>query len=120
MLQAYKPAGYFVKGDSADGGTVTGETRRCNHCTYVWEYKPGSGTKRALCLHCMGLMCMRASCAAEQRQLMARFPDRTWNCMPFNDWQERMREQYEKDSRYRVLPSGVVVSADIDLSTIGR
>jgi hypothetical protein len=55
-------------------------------------------------------MCGRQECQAEQRQLMASFPDRTWSCMPLNDWNERMREQYAKDPRWEVLPSGIVVS----------
>ena len=108
MIRGYKPNGYFRKG-VADGKVVEGETRSCSHCQYTWEYVPGSGHQRGICLNCMGLICGRPECAAEQRRLMARFPDRTWSCLPFVEWNERVRDEYDKDPRWKVLPSGIVV-----------
>jgi hypothetical protein len=63
-IRGDKPAGYFVKG-VAGGATVTGETRQCVHCQFVWEYRPGSGVERGFCMHCHGLVCRRPECAAE-------------------------------------------------------
>lgn len=108
MIRGHKPNAYFATADR-DGKAIEGEHRQCVHCTYSWEYRPGSGRKRGFCLHCHGLLCMRAECAAEQRRLMAAFPDRTWSCMPFEDWNKRMLEQFAKDARYTVLPSGIAV-----------
>jgi hypothetical protein len=112
VIHGYKPAGYFVQGTHADGRTVTGETRQCVHCTYVWEYKPGSGTKRGYCLHCHGLICMRGECHAEQKRLLSSFPELALSCLPFEDWNNRMREKLDRDPKWQVLPSGIAILVD--------
>lgn len=113
MIHGYKPAGYFVKGTSADGHTVSGESRQCVHCTYVWEYQPGSGHKRGFCLNCHGLLCLRPECALEQRRLLAAFPERgDLSCLPFEDWNNRMRDKLMRDPQWEVLPSGVAIMVD--------
>lgn len=111
MIHGHKPAGYFVKGTAA-GHTVQGESRQCVHCTYVWEYQPGSGTKRGYCLNCHGLLCLRAECAVEQRRLLASFPQLSLSCLPFEDWNNRMRDQLARDPAWTVLPSGVAIMKD--------
>lgn len=111
MIHGYKPAGYFVKGVAGDH-TVTGESRQCCHCQYVWEYQPGSGRQRGFCLNCHGLVCLRAECAAEQRRLLASFPQLGLSCLPFEDWNNRMRDQLLRDPRWEVLPSGIAIMVD--------
>lgn len=110
MITGHKPNGYYTKG-TANGLTVEGESRQCVHCQALWEYQPGSGTVRGWCLKCNGFLCNQPSCAREQQRLIARFPDQTRSCMPFADWNQRMRDAYEKDHRYQVLPSGIVIEA---------
>lgn len=110
MIRGYKPNGYYVTSDSS-GVRIEGETRQCAHCQYTWEYRPGSGITRGWCMKCQGLLCARPECATDQRQLMARFPDRTFSCLPMTDWNERMRDAYDKDPRFTVLPSGIVIAA---------
>ena len=110
MITGYKPNGYFTT-STGDGVKVEGETRQCCHCQYTWQYRPGSGITRGWCMKCAGLICGRPECVADQKRLMARFPDRTWSCLPFTDWNERLRDAYDKDPRYKVLPSGIVIAA---------
>lgn len=110
MIRGDKPSGYF-RTATGDGITIEGETRCCSHCGYTWEYQPGSGSRRGFCLKCRGLICARPECAAEQKRLMARFPDRTFSCLPMTDWNERMRDVYDQDPRFQVLPSGIVIAA---------
>lgn len=109
MITGYKPNGHFVTA-TGEGYKIEGETRQCVHCQYTWEYKPGSGAQRGWCMKCAGLICARPECEAEQRRLMAQFPDKTYSCMPFNDYTRRQRDQYDKDPRWKVLPSGIVVA----------
>jgi hypothetical protein len=109
VIRGYKPSGYFQT-STGDGIRIEGETRSCCHCQYTWEYRPGSGAQRGLCLKCMGLICGRPECGVDQRALMAKFPDRTWSCLPFTDWIDRMRDAYAKDPRYDVTPSGIVIA----------
>jgi hypothetical protein len=109
VITGHKPNGYFST-STGDGVRVEGETRRCEHCQYTWTYVPGSGAHRGWCLKGNHLLCGRPECEADQRRMMARFPDRTWSCMPFNDWNNRLRDAYAKDPRYDVLPSGIVIA----------
>ena len=114
MIKGYKPSGYFVTTDG-NGVRIEGETRQCGHCQFTWEYVPGSGNQRGWCMKCNSIVCARPECEAEQKRLMAMFPDKTFSCMPFAEWNERVRDKYDKDPRYKVLPSGIVVSTDIDV-----
>lgn len=107
MITGYKPSGYILE---ADGHTVRGETRQCVHCQYTWEYQPGSGAVRGWCMQHRGLVCGRPECAAQQRRILASFPDKTRSCMNWADVVERQRDRYDKDPRYEVLPSGIVVA----------
>src|SRR5215831_3283341 len=109
MIHGHKPSAYFQKG-AAGGLIVEGECRQCGHCGYTWEYTPGSGTRRGFCMSCHSLICGRPECAAEQATFKARFPQRSFNCLPLTEWNERVRDEYDKDSRYKVLPSGIVVA----------
>lgn len=108
MIIGHKPNGYFET-STGDGTRIEGETQQCVHCQGFWEYRPGSGTVRGWCLRCNGFLCNQPSCAAQQRQLMARFPGER-SCMPFEDWNKRLRDAYDKDARYDVLPSGIVIA----------
>ena len=54
------PSGYLVDG----GNRVIAEYRQCAHCQFTWEYAPGSGNRRGVCLKCMGLLCGGAKCLA--------------------------------------------------------
>lgn len=110
-IGAYSPSGYFATAD-ANGKHIEGETRQCAHCQYTWEFVPGSGITRAVCLSCLGLKCCRPECEALQRRMLARFPGLsggTRHCIPFNDFNNRLLEEYAKDKRFEVLPSGIVV-----------
>jgi hypothetical protein len=111
MIHGHKTAGYFVKGVAGDH-RVEGEARQCCHCQYVWEYIPGSGAKRGFCLHCHGLLCMRAECHAEQKRLLASFPELSLSCLPFEHWNARMRDKLARDPKWKVLPSGVAIMVD--------
>ncbi len=109
MITGYKPSGYFTT-STGDGIRVEGETRVCSHCQYTWEYRPGSGITRGLCLLCRGLLCGRPECAAQQQRILASFPDKTRSCMPWTDMVQRQRDRYAKDPRYDVTPSGIVIA----------
>lgn len=52
-----RTAGYRL-----NGNTVTGEIRQCNHCGTTWDYVPGSGIERGVCLKCMKLVCGAPAC----------------------------------------------------------
>lgn len=113
MITGYKPSGYFET--SRDGVRIEGETRQCVHCQYMWTYVPGSGATRGFCLKCNGLVCGRPECAAQQKQLLAKYPGMTAAsraCIPFTDVVERQRDQWAADPRYDVRPSGIVVARD--------
>ena len=110
MIRGYKPNGHYVT-STGNGVRIEGETRQCVHCQYAWEYRPGSGITRGWCLRCSGLICGRAECAAQQKRILASFPDATRSCMPWTDMVQRQRERFDHDPRFTVLPSGIVVAA---------
>lgn len=89
MVGHNKPAGHFVRYDR-DGRKVEGETRQCAHCQFTWEYVPGSGNKRRVCLKCMGLCCGRPECR-----------DCSDGAAPFHD------VTMAHDRRYRLSEGGV-------------
>lgn len=109
MIVGHKPNGYFSTFD-AHGLKIEGETRQCIHCQKTWQYVPGSGDRRGWCCRCMGFICAEPACLAEQAQRQRDFPG--YDCMPFDDWNRRLRDRYDRDARYTVLPSGVVVTKD--------
>jgi len=113
MIHHHRVAGWFERG-IADGKTEVGETRQCAHCQYVWTYQPGSGAKRGYCLNCHGLLCMRLECHEQQKQLLATFPELQGrhSCLPFEDWNNRMRDKLMRDPMWEVLPSGIAVMKD--------
>lgn len=112
MIHNHRVAGWSEKG--IGGGKLgVNEYRQCCHCQYVWEYQPGSGTKRGYCLNCNGLQCLRPECAAQQRQLLADFPELSLSCLPLEDWNNRMREKLMRDPKWKVLPSGIAVMVDM-------
>lgn len=61
MIKGNKPSGYITDFASQK---VKAETRQCSHCQFTWTYIPGfkTGIQRAICLHCMGLICNRKIC----------------------------------------------------------
>lgn len=77
MIKGHKPSGHWVTYDKF-GRKIEGESRSCSHCQYTWTYLPDSEwknsrywqvipkferkKKRAICLHCMGLVCGRPEC----------------------------------------------------------
>lgn len=111
MIHGHRVAGWS-EGGTANGKTVVREHRQCVHCQYTWEYKPGSGNRRGFCLNCHGLLCMRAECHAQQKQLLASFPNLELSCLPFEDWNNRMRDKLMRDGRWEVRPSGIAVMVD--------
>lgn len=106
MITGYRPSGFYVTGEA---GQVQGETRQCVHCQYTWEYVPGSGHRRGFCLKCHGLLCGRPECEAQQRRILAAFPDQTRSCMPYADMVQRQRDRWAMDPRYEVTPTGLIV-----------
>lgn len=122
MIRGHKPAAYFSTADG-DGHTIEGEQRQCCHCQYVWTYRPGSGTRRGYCLSHDGFLCGRPECAQQQTRLLARFAhlpgasDR--HCISYNDAVDRLRDEFARDPRYIVLPSGVVVDT-VMLESLSR
>ena len=111
MIHGHKPAGYFVTA-TGEGLKIEGESRQCVHCQYHWAYAPGSGITRGYCLRCDGWLCARAECEREQALRRLQYPG--YACMPFEHWVERQREDYARDSRYVVLPGGIVLVTDPD------
>lgn len=109
MIIGHKPNGYTVT-MTGDGLRVEGETRQCVHCQTMWTYQPGSGIQRGWCLRCNGYICAQPQCLAEQAQRARDFPG--YDCMPFDDWNKRLRDRYERHPRFAVLPSGIVVERD--------
>lgn len=110
MIVGHKPSGYF-QASTGDGIRIEGETHACCHCQYTWEYKPGSGIRRGWCLNCNTFMCGRGECVAQQKRILASFPDKTRSCMPWTDMVNRQRERFDHDPRFKVLPSGIVIAA---------
>lgn len=109
MIHGHKPGGYFVTADG-EGHKIEGETRQCVHCQYVWEYHPGSGTERGYCLSCNGFLCARAQCILDQKRLCALMLEqygRTRSCVPFEEWNSRVREKVE-----RYLPNPELILTD--------
>src|SRR5262249_2008331 len=108
-----KPAWHFATADG-EGHRIEGEGRQCVHCQFMWEYRPGSGIRRGFCLRCNGWLCGREVCAQLQQRMLAQFAhlsgatDR--HCIPYTDWIERLRDRYDRDPRWKVLPSGIIVS----------
>lgn len=111
MIHGHRTAGWFEKGIANDKKEV-GETRQCVHCQFVWTYHPGSGDRRGFCLNCHGLVCMRPECALQQKALLADFPELSLSCLPFEDWNNRMRDRLMRDSRWEILPSGIAIMVD--------
>jgi hypothetical protein len=109
VITGYRPNGYFETA-TKDGQKIQGETRQCCHCQATWEYRPGSGTRRGWCLKCNGFLCGQPACEARQKQVTGQFTNKTYSCIPFEDEVNRKRDEYDKDPRWKVLPSGIVVS----------
>lgn len=77
MIKGNKPSAYIETFDKY-GHKITLEQRQCSHCQYTWTYLPDNEwknsrywqvipkfekkKKRAICLHCMGLVCGRSEC----------------------------------------------------------
>ena len=99
-------------------GKVLYELRRCHHCQYQWQYIPGSGTTRGVCLSCMGLTCQRPECEAEQRRHLAWAQQQGWilarPCLPFEDWCHRMH-----DAKLHYERSGQKEGVDFQLDQSG-
>jgi hypothetical protein len=116
MIRGHKPSFYFERGVSADGHTEQGEGRQCVHCQFTWTYRPGSGITRGYCLRHDGFLCGRPECAQLQRSMLRRFAhlhgETDRHCMSYSDYVERLREEFARDPRYVVLPSGIVMIAD--------
>lgn len=99
MISGDKPNGYFTKYD-AKGNKIEGETRQCVHCQYIWEYVPGSGKRRAICLSCKGLTCARPECMEDQQRKIA---GTRFRCMPLTEWNKRKME-----SIYKQVPDAII------------
>lgn len=115
MIHGHKPAAYFVTADG-EGHKIEGECRQCVHCQFTWEYHPGSGDRRGYCLRCGGFLCARAECFAEQKRLIEFMQlryNQTRSCVPFEEWNSRMREKVEKllplEEGWTVTETGLVV-----------
>lgn len=112
MIRGHKPAAYFVTGDAA-GNRIEGEQRQCVHCQYLWDYVPGSGTRRGYCLRHDGWLCGREECAQAQRRLLVQFSYLTGStdrhCISFTDYVERLRDEFVHHPLYQVTSSGLVV-----------
>lgn len=118
MIHGHKPGGYFVTGDG-EGHRVEGESRQCVHCQFIWEYRPGSGSVRGYCLNCDGFLCARSECFLDQKRMLELYLQQTGkvrSCMPFEEWNSRVRERVEKlfplDPELTVTESGLVVPKD--------
>lgn len=115
MIHGHKPSSYFVTADRA-GNKVEGECRQCVHCMYTWEYQPGSGIERGYCLRCGGFICARPECIIEQKRLtdlMQLRYNQTRTCVPFEEWNSRLREKVERllplDAGLTITESGVII-----------
>ena len=115
MIHGHKPNGHFFTFNQ-HGNRVEGETRQCCHCQFMWTYAPGSGTQRGWCLNCGGFICARPECLAQQQDLIERYfqlTSKVRTCMPFEEWNERMREKLEKkfplEPGLTVTESGLIV-----------
>jgi hypothetical protein len=103
MIRGDRPSGYFETTDSL-GNRIQGETRQCVHCQHTWQYVPGSGKRRGICLWCKGLICGRAECISEQQRKVA---GTQYHCMPFLEEQERT-----KDRIYKSVPAAIFGGTD--------
>jgi hypothetical protein len=98
MIHGHKESGYFVTADG-EGRKIEGETRQCVHCQFTWEYKPGSGDVRGFCLKCNGFLCGRPECFSEQKTITGMYQlttGKTRSCISFEEWNEFLRQQLEK------------------------
>lgn len=111
MIRGHKPSAYFEAGVADGYAARSGECRMCTHCGFHWEYQPGSGITRGFCTKCDGWLCARPECALLQKQMLAYFR-LEYGCVPYGDYNKRLLEQYARDSRFNVLPSGIVVAVD--------
>jgi hypothetical protein len=115
MIHGHKPNGYYVTA-TGEGHKIEGESHQCVHCQFVWEYHPGSGIKRGYCLNCDGFLCGRDECFREQQKFIEYMKlryNQTRSCVPFEEWNSRMREKLEKvmplDPSLTVTESGLIV-----------
>lgn len=102
----HKPSGFSLSADG-EGKRIDGETRQCVHCQYTWQYRPGSGARRGFCLHCYGLICGRAECFAQQKTMLAAYPEH--NCMAYNDYINRELERFAKECGYELTAAGILI-----------
>jgi hypothetical protein len=107
MIRGHKPGSYYVTAD-ANGKKIEGEGRICCHCQFCWEYRPGSGIRRGYCLRHDGWLCGRPTCTMQQASMRAQvhWP---YPCISFDDYNDALRAQYDRDPKYVVLTSGIVV-----------
>lgn len=112
MIHGDKAAGYFET-HNGQGYKIEGEVRQCVHCQFLWEYKPGSGTRRGYCMKCQGLMCARPECIAQQKQMTGN----NYDCITVEEYNNRVRAYVEKNKRlpgradaYEVTDDGKIVT----------
>lgn len=115
MIHGYKPSANFTS-FTGDGVKIEGECRQCVHCMYTWEYRPGSGTVRGYCVKCDGFLCARQECFNEQLrliELMKVHYNQTRSCVPFEEWNNRLREKLEHllplEPGLTVSPGGIII-----------
>lgn len=112
MIRGHKPSAWTSTLNDS-GQHVEGEQRQCVHCQVCWTPSAGSGTRRGYCLHCDGWLCGRDACAQFQQFLLRRFSylpgssDR--HCIPYTDYVERLREEFQHHPLYTLTPAGIVV-----------
>ena len=118
MIQGRKPSGYLVTGDPETLRRIERETRMCVHCQYTWEYKPFEEARarnlRGFCTRCYGFTCERPECHAEQRAILAQYPDDPRPCMSFEEHYRRRLDLIAAHPLWEVTPSGLIVpQADV-------
>ncbi len=116
MIRGRKPNGYTVSYDS-ELRKIEAETRQCVHCQFNWSYGDphqeelyiGSPTRRGFCVRCQGWLCGRDCCIQQQIRLTGNTSD----CIPFEDWNSRIRDKVEKylplDPDLTFTESGLIV-----------
>ena len=112
MIHGHKPGGYFASAD-VNGHLIEGETRQCCHCQFVWEYKPGSGTKRGWCLKHNGFLCGREECFRDQERHINLYfinTGKVVSCIAFEEWNDFLAARQEQlKGEFHITGAGLIV-----------